>query len=77
MGITCHKLELGQSMPCPGLEARSRHGSEGTGFEEKQRITRVHVWALFPGHCMFRGSPEQLVDPECHLPQPDFGATEG
>lgn len=26
MGITCHKLELGQNMPCPGLEARSRHG---------------------------------------------------
>lgn len=25
---------------------------------------------------MLRRSPEQLVDPECHLPQPEFGAIE-
>lgn len=31
-GITCHKLELGQNMPCPGLGARSRHGRVDTGF---------------------------------------------
>lgn len=72
-----HKLELGQSMSGPGLEARSRHGSVGTGFEENQQLTRVQVWALFPGHCMFRGIPKHLVDPECHLSQPDLGATVG
>ena len=45
-----HKLELGQSMSGPGLEARSRHGSVGTGFEEKKKETTVLSFQISPSY---------------------------
>ena len=60
MGIACHKLDLGQNMPCSDLEVGSEQGSVGTNFGEKKSASH-QAMNVGSRYCVLKRSPEQLV----------------